>query len=171
MSDLVQSITIVDIKDTCTSPMENYLKQFPLRRVVTNSFNFLCTYIWINKVYKKEWSYTEWNTISIICYTVLAAENEHALQRLLFEFSIVHWLYNMNIWTQEAKTITIGAAPVWCKTVVGNKTFDKVTKFNYLGKLITSSGQLEKEVDVHVMKTNRVVGFAWMIFFVIIDIS
>lgn len=47
---------------------------------------------------------------------------------------------------------------VRCKTVVDNEIIEQVMDIISLGTLITSCGQLEKEVTLQVLKTNRTAG-------------
>lgn len=99
--------------------------------------------------------------INILCYaddTLLIAENEDDLQRLLYEFSKICKNFNLKISTQKTKAMTIAKNPIRCKLVVDNQIIEQVLEIKYLGITLTSSGQTEKEIKEQIIKGNRIAG-------------
>lgn len=101
------------------------------------------------------------NNINIICYAddaILIAENEDDLQRLLFKFNNICKQYNMKISTEKTKALTIARDPIRCKLVVDNDIIEQVMEVKYLGMVITSSGDIDRETNEQITKTNRIAG-------------
>lgn len=97
---------------------------------------------------------------SIIGYaddTVLVAESEDDLQRLLFLFNktTVQTL-NMIISADKTRFAVRSKKPRRCKLEVDGKVIQQVMFFKYLGTEISSSGNVENEVRQQVIRANKV---------------
>lgn len=64
--------------------------------------------------------------------TILFAENEDDLQRLLFQFKTATHKLNMKIATTKTKSMIIAKNPIRCKLEMENEMIEQVIKFTYL---------------------------------------
>lgn len=99
--------------------------------------------------------------IKILCYaddTVLIAENEEDLQRMLHKFNQTAEEYNMQISISKTQAMTISKEPLRCKLSLNNKTIEQVMTFNYLGAITSSSRNLYEEVRLQANKAARLSG-------------
>lgn len=123
-------------------------------------FNLVMKHILNNLSNKKGYYFGSYN-INSICYaddTVLIAENEDDLQRLLFQFYKTCQSFNMRISTQKTKCITISKEPLRCKLAINEYLIEQVMEIQYLGVTITSDGRSIKEAKEQSIKANRIAG-------------
>lgn len=99
--------------------------------------------------------------IYILCYaddTVLIADNEDDLQRLLHQFDITTTAYDMEISTNKTKSMVITRDPIRNKLEVRGAIIEQVISFNYLGVEITSYKHLVVETTAQTKKATRIAG-------------
>lgn len=123
-------------------------------------FNLVMKHILNNLSNKKGYYFGSYN-INSICYaddTVLIAESEDDLQRLLFQFYKTCQSFNMRISTQKTKCITISKEPLRCKLAINEYLIEQVMEIQYLGVTITSDGRSIKEAKEQSIKANRIAG-------------
>lgn len=99
--------------------------------------------------------------IQILCYaddTVLIAEDEDDLQRLLHQFNITAKKFNMKISAEKTKSVVISKEPIRCKLEIDGQMIEQVMSVKYLGIKLTYNNDIEEEVREQTMKANRIAG-------------
>lgn len=99
--------------------------------------------------------------IQILCYaddTVLIAENEDDLQRLLHIFNTTAKKLNMKISTEKTKSVVIAKEPIRCKLEIDNQMVEQVSTTKYLGIKLSYDNNIEDEVRDQTIKANRTAG-------------
>ncbi|GJQ78213.1 hypothetical protein Trydic_g2542 [Trypoxylus dichotomus] len=90
--------------------------------------------------------------------TVLIADSEDNLQRLLYSFNQSAKQLNMIINADETECLLTSKEPVRCK-LEGDQRIKQVNQFKYLGADITCSGNLDSEVQEQSMKAFQIPGY------------
>lgn len=104
---------------------------------------------------------TKYN-VNIVCYaddTLLIADIENNLQRLLFKFNELAEIFNMKMPTEKTKALIVSKESVKCKLEIKNKILELIISFTYLGIEITRGRNAYKELRKQVMKTARTSGY------------
>lgn len=99
--------------------------------------------------------------IQILCYaddTILIAENEDDLQRLMHQFNITAKKFNMKISAEKTKSVVISKEPIRCKLEIDNQIIEQVMAIKYLGIKLTYNNNIEEEVKEQTLKANRIAG-------------
>lgn len=99
--------------------------------------------------------------VKMLCYaddTVLIAENEDDLQRLLHSFNRIAKSLNMIISPTKTKCMTTSKTPLRCKLEVDGEVIQQEMKFKYLGVELSGFGDVEAEVREQTTKATRIAG-------------
>lgn len=99
--------------------------------------------------------------VNVLCYaddTVLIADSEDSLQRLLYKFAQTCDKCNLKISTKKTKVLTVSKEPIRCKLQLYDKVVEQVNHFQYLGVMITSHKDLIAEVNQQIVKASRISG-------------
>ena len=123
-------------------------------------FNIIMNEI-VDEVTKRKGSTIGDEDISCLCYAddaALVAEDEDALQRLLYHFSCAARKFGLQLSTKKTKTLTIAKEPLRCKLQLCDKIIERVMSFTYLGIEITTHQDLGAEVKLQTIKASRISG-------------